>query len=248
MAVYPGAIPSFTGFTSSHTLAADNHAAQHNLEQSEIVAIATKIGTGASTPTSSTFLKGSSAGVSSWAQVTLTSDVTGILPVANGGTGQSNLNNLTLGTPTLTTPTIASFVNAVHDHTNSAGGGQLGFNALLSTIFSGQIQSFSNPGTGGGTIKYINLGGIKIGWGTGMISNSAAWLTIDWTTIGYTTIPIITANSINQGSASGGWVEFTSKSSGGSGSVELNGCSFLTRIANAVNSNATTINFMIIGT
>lgn len=40
---------------------------------------------------------------------------------------------------------------------------------LLSTIFSGQVTSDSNPGTAGGTRKYINLGGIKLCWG---ITNS----------------------------------------------------------------------------
>lgn len=37
---------------------------------------------------------------------------------------------------------------------------------LLSTIFSGQVTSATNSGTGGGDINYINLGGIKIAWGT----------------------------------------------------------------------------------
>lgn len=142
---FPGALPSFTGFTSSHTLAADNHAAQHNLEQSEIVALATKMGTGASTPSTSTVLRSNSNGTSTWGQVVLTTDVSGTLPIASGGTGQSNLSGLTLpsailanpsisGTvggsatytsPTLTTPTIASFINAVHDHESNAGGGVL---------------------------------------------------------------------------------------------------------------------------
>ena len=75
---------------------------------------------------------------------------TGTLPVARGGTGVSTLTGLvkgngtsaftaavagtdyvtpagteTLGNKTLTTPTIASFANAAHNHTNAAGGGQL---------------------------------------------------------------------------------------------------------------------------
>ena len=36
---------------------------------------------------------------------------------------------------------------------------------LLSTIFSGQVQSYTNSGTAGGTFYYMNLGGIKILWG-----------------------------------------------------------------------------------
>lgn len=145
MANFPGSIPSFAGFTSSHTLAAANHAAQHNLEQGEIVALATKLGTGSSTPAASTVLRSSSNGTSAWGQVALTTDVSGTLPVANGGTGQSSLTGLPItngnfttptitnptvstgsfSSPTLVTPTIASFINAVHDHESNAGGGVL---------------------------------------------------------------------------------------------------------------------------
>lgn len=37
---------------------------------------------------------------------------------------------------------------------------------LLDTIFSGQVQSQSNGGNAGGTLYYVNLGGIKVCWGT----------------------------------------------------------------------------------
>lgn len=67
--------------------------------------------------------------------------------------------------PTITTPTIASFVNATHTHANAAGGGQLPFGALASTIFSGQVQTQVNAGSAGGNMWWINLGGIKILWG-----------------------------------------------------------------------------------
>lgn len=159
MANFPSSTPSFAGFTSSHTLAQDNHAAQHNLEQGEIVALANKVGTGASTPTAGTLLRGTNTGVSNWAQADLKHDVTGILPTSNGGTGQANLTNLPL-----TTPVISDFTNANHNHTNVAGGGQLGFTALLSTIFSGQVQTQVNSGSAGGTMWWVNLGGLKILW------------------------------------------------------------------------------------
>lgn len=115
MVNFPGAVPSFAGFTPGHTLSADNHASQHNLEQAEIVQVATKIGTGASTPTAGKVLTGDGAGTSSWAQVNLTTMVSGILPVANGGTGTTSSTGSgsvvlstspTLATPTITSPTI----------------------------------------------------------------------------------------------------------------------------------------------
>lgn len=43
--------------------------------------------------------------------------------------------------------------------------GSVEFADLLATIFSGQITSATNGGTAGGTMKYINLGGIKLLWG-----------------------------------------------------------------------------------
>jgi hypothetical protein len=163
MANFPGSTPSFAGFTSSHTLAQDNHAAQHNLEQGEIVALATKIGTGASTPTANTVLRGTGAGTSAFGQVDLTTDVSGQLPIASGGTGQNSLSGLTLpsatlanpaisgtvsggatySSPTLTTPIIADFTSATHDHTTNAEGGMLG----TDSVGNSQLQSDSVTAT-----------------------------------------------------------------------------------------------------
>lgn len=74
---------------------------------------------------------------------------------------------LTIPSPTLTTPAIADFTSATHTHASNGQGGVLGFSALLSTIFSGQLTTYTNPGSAGGTntFFYINLGGIKLFWG-----------------------------------------------------------------------------------
>lgn len=205
MANFPSSAPSFAGFTSSNTLSADNHAAQHNLEQGEIVALANKVGTGASTPTSGMLLRGNGTGTSVWAQVNLTTDATGVLPVASGGLGQASLSNLVLpsanlanpaisGTvsggatytsPTLTIPTIADFTNAQHDHGDTDDGGPLAsgsvlFSTLLSTIFSGQVQTQANAGTAGGTMYWVNLGGIKILWAIGAAQTTGT-VALAWT-------------------------------------------------------------------
>ena len=58
-----------------------------------------------------------------WAQVTLTTGVTGTLPVANGGTGATTLNNLiTLGTHT-TGNYVATIANATNGGTTIANSG-----------------------------------------------------------------------------------------------------------------------------
>src|SRR5438876_629467 len=105
---FPTGTPSYTGFTAGHTLAADAHAAQHNQEQADIIALANKVGTGASTPASGNVLTASGTGTSSWSQVNLTTMVSGVLPVANGGTGVSSSTGtgaIVLGTsPTISSP------------------------------------------------------------------------------------------------------------------------------------------------
>lgn len=150
MSLFPGAIASFIGFTATHTLAADSHAAQHNSEQAEIIAVETKVGTGSSTPSSGTVLRGTGAGASAWGQVALSTDITGTMPVANGGTGQNSLTGVPLaspvisgggswaGSPVLGTPTVADFTNAQHTHQNAAGGGQL---VASSALTSGSITA-----------------------------------------------------------------------------------------------------------
>lgn len=156
MASFPGGLASFAGFVASHTLAVDNHAAQHNLEQGEILATQQKVGTGTSTPTSGKVLRGTGVGTSAWGQVDQTTDITGVTPINNGGTGVTNLTfpsgpetlvgraSLdTLTNKTLTTPTIASFTNAQHNHTNAAGGGTLtGSTAIIdNTLTSEKLNS-----------------------------------------------------------------------------------------------------------
>ena len=204
MASFPGAIASFLGFTATHTLAVDTHAAQHNLEQAEIVAVQTKVGTGSSTSSNNTVLRGNGSGTSVWGQANLTTDVTGVLPVNNGGTGTTSTTgtgSVVFGTSPTTSnetltgqPTISDFTNALHNHQNDVGGGVLNaanalqagsvsFANLLSTIFSSQITSYANGGSAGGTFNYINLGGIKLLWGlsSNTLNNGSGGLNVNVT-------------------------------------------------------------------
>lgn len=158
MTLFPGALPAAGAANPGDTLAVAGHTSLHNTGANESRALGTKVGTGASTATSGTVLRGTGAGTSSWGAVSLSTDITGILPIGNGGIGQATLSGLALpnptitGTvpgaatytnPTLTTPVIADFTNATHGHTNAAGGGTLAPAAMPALDLS--IQTISNP-------------------------------------------------------------------------------------------------------
>jgi hypothetical protein len=71
----------------------------------------------------------------------------------------------TLTNKTLATPTIASHVNATHDHTNDAGGGQLTLAAIsdgAGGTYSPTVAGVANVDatTISGTFKYMRLGNI----------------------------------------------------------------------------------------
>ena len=75
------------------------------------------------------------------------------------------------------------------------------FAALLSTIFSGQVSSQANAGTAGGTMRYINLGGIKLLWCISANQNAGATgLTYTFTlpTSFFSTVTMAQATSMNQ--------------------------------------------------
>lgn len=175
---YPSSIPAYNGFTPTHSLSQDQHGEQHNSEQADIIALATKVGTGASTPTQNTVLRGNGTGTSTFDQLHLATDVSGVLSTSNGGsgtntvTGSGNLvlatapttTNETLNTPTIVNPNTTYLSNSIPAGVLEPGA--VSFTNLLSTIFSGQIQTQANSGSAGGTFSYINLGGIKLLWGT----------------------------------------------------------------------------------
>lgn len=71
---FPSSIPSYLGFTSTHTLAVDQHASQHNQEQADIIALANKVGVGAATPGLGLFLVGTAPGATTYRALT-TADI-----------------------------------------------------------------------------------------------------------------------------------------------------------------------------
>lgn len=103
----------------------------------DIKAIATKIGTGASTPTAGKVLRSTGTGVSSWGAIDLTADISGLsasmaawlldptsAKLRTAVTDETGTGSLVFATsPTIVTPTIASFTNAQHTHASTANGG-----------------------------------------------------------------------------------------------------------------------------
>lgn len=76
----------------------------------------------------------------------------------------------------LTAEELDQIVANIESLSNGSGLGNntITFTKLLATIFSGQVQSQVNAGSAGGTMKYINLGGIKLLWAIGAAQNSSA--------------------------------------------------------------------------
>jgi len=116
---YPGSLDTTTNLPVASALvtveldgdgnANKIHSNLHGVVSEALVQVETKIGTGASTPIASRVLRGTGTGTSAWAQAVLTTDVTGTLPVANGGTGATSLSNLI----TLTTHTTGNYMTAL---------------------------------------------------------------------------------------------------------------------------------------
>lgn len=114
MANFPTSLDTTTTIpqpTSGQNTNSPGHAELHTAESQAIIAIETKLGIGSAVPANNLVLRGNGAGASTWDQVHLATDVSGQLPVANGGTG----TNISTGSgavvlqtsPTLTSPTVS---------------------------------------------------------------------------------------------------------------------------------------------
>lgn len=136
---FPASLPSYTITAGSETLngagGGTGLSGLLNAFETDLVGLGTKMGTGSSTPSAGKVLRANGSGTSVWGAVDLTADVTGALPVVNGGTGGTTSTGtgavVLASSPTIVTPTVASFTNAQHNHSNAAGGGLLnGANAI----------------------------------------------------------------------------------------------------------------------
>lgn len=135
--------PTSNSFTNN-----PDHATMHSTENDAIKAVETKIGTGASTSGTSTVLRSSVAGSSVWGKLVLTSDVTGTLPAANGGTGITSLGT---GIATLLgTPSSANLAAALTDETGTGA-----------AVFA-NTPTLTTPIIGDATGTSLTLGGVAV--------------------------------------------------------------------------------------
>ena len=113
----------------------------------------------------------------------------------NAGAGSArNLTITAAGTLTLTTPTIASFVNATHDHSNAAGGGNLPAASITTgqlALARGGTNTDLSGGAAVGDILYADAVGTlarlaDVATGSALISGGVG-VAPSWGQIGLTT-------------------------------------------------------------
>lgn len=107
----------------------------------DLAATETKLGTGASVPAANQVLFGTGAGTSAWQGLTSAQ----LAAVLSDETGSGSL--VFGNSPTIVTPTVASFTNAQHDHSSAAGGGSLGTVSAVSITAVGANHLPLSAGT-----------------------------------------------------------------------------------------------------
>lgn len=87
---FPTSLDTLTNPSTTSKENIVSHSDQHANANDAIEALEAKLGISASTSTASKVLRSSGTGSSVWGQLVLTTDVTGVLPIANGGTAGAN--------------------------------------------------------------------------------------------------------------------------------------------------------------
>ena len=165
MANFPGVLPSFSNPSASSYLNSPAHATQHGNANDEITAVATKIGTGASTPAAGKYLKGSAAGVSSWETLTINRafgfSISGGLYVANdlswNPIAPQAMTAIKIWAYCKTAPTGASLICSIYNVTQAAVVGTV---TITATNTSGNSDSFTTAAIAAGDVLRLDVTGI----------------------------------------------------------------------------------------
>lgn len=155
MANYPASLDN--GITlpnpaGTSTQASPDHASLHTTENTAIIALETKLGTGSSTPSSTNLLVSTGTGTSAWTKASPTGAIVGT-------TDSQTLTNKILTSPTVNTPTITnasitadaltgfSTANTGTVYGVSVTAGIVASAALLNTVNTAAIQAGAVTGS-----------------------------------------------------------------------------------------------------
>jgi hypothetical protein len=134
--------------TGTSTQASPDHAALHTSENTAIIAVETKLGTGASTPSDSNLLISTGTGTSAWSKTAPTGAIVGT-------TDSQTLTNKTLTSPTVSAPTITNATISADTLTGfsasttgtvygmSVNSGILNSAAILNSVNTAAVQNTS---------------------------------------------------------------------------------------------------------
>jgi hypothetical protein len=165
MANFPTSAPSFTNPGAGDYLNSPAHATQHSSNNDETVAIATKIGTGASTPVADTYLKGSGVGTSAWTGLTINRafgfSIPGGLYVANdlswNPVAPEALTCVKTWAYCKTAPTGASLVLSIYNITQAKVVGTV---TITATNTSGNSAVYTTSAIAQGDVLRLDITGV----------------------------------------------------------------------------------------
>lgn len=162
MANFPGTLPSFTNPASTDYLNNPAHATQHGNNNDETVAIATKMGTGASTPSGSKYLKATGTGTSAWTDLVINRAfgffIAGNASVANDlswdPVSPQALTCVKTWAYCKTAPTGANLILSIYNITQAAVVGTVTINAAAT---SGNSTSYTTSAIAAGDVLRLDI-------------------------------------------------------------------------------------------
>src|ERR1043166_3689153 len=144
LATVNGNVGTFQGITVNAKGLVTAAADQHYLTGNQTITLSGDVsGSGATAIT--TTLATVNSNVGSFAIATVTVNAKGLVTAASAASTTGSGNVVLASSPTIVTPTIASFTNATHNHQNAAGGGTLDAAAIASGTLDNARVNWAAP-------------------------------------------------------------------------------------------------------